>query len=72
MQGYLRSDGRKGIRNVVAVIYTVECSHHVATRIAAGMEDDVHVIGFGGCYPNDYAAMMLRAAGHAPERRRRR
>ena len=65
MQGYLRSDGRKGIRNVVAVIYTVECSHHVATRIAAGLEDDVHVIGFGGCYPNDYAAMMLeRLATH--------
>jgi len=65
MQGYLRSDGRKGIRNVVAVIYTVECSHHVATRIASGMEDDVHVIGFGGCYPNDYAALMLeRLATH--------
>ncbi len=65
MEGYLRSDGRKGIRNVVAVIYTVECSHHVATRIATGLEDDVHVIGFGGCYPNDYAAMMLeRLATH--------
>jgi altronate hydrolase len=65
MEGYLRSDGRKGIRNIVAVIYTVECSHHVATRIAAGMEDDVHVIGFGGCYPNNYAAMMLeRLATH--------
>ena len=66
MQGYLRSDGRKGIRNVVAVIYTVECSHHVATRIAGGMEDDVHVIGFGGCYPNDYAAMMLRRLATHP------
>ena len=65
MQGYLRSDGRKGIRNVVAVIYTVECSHFVASRIAAGLESDVHVIGFGGCYPNDYAAMMLeRLATH--------
>ncbi len=65
MHGYLRSDGRKGIRNIVAVIYTVECSRHVATRIAAGLEDDVHVIGFGGCYPNDYAALMLdRLATH--------
>jgi altronate dehydratase large subunit len=59
MQGYLRADGRKGIRNVVLVAYLVECAHHVATRIGAGMEDDVHVIGFGGCYPNDYASMML-------------
>jgi len=59
MLGYLRSDGRVGIRNVVAVVYLVECAHHVASRIAAGLQDDVHVIGFGGCYPNDYAAMML-------------
>ncbi len=65
MEGYLRSDGRKGIRNIVAVVYTVECAHHVATRVAAGLEDDVHVVGFGGCYPNDYAAMMLeRLATH--------
>jgi altronate dehydratase large subunit len=65
MQGYLRSDGRKGIRNVVAVVYTVECAHHVATRIASGMEDGVHVIGLSGCYPNDYTAMMLeRLATH--------
>ncbi len=56
--GYLRADGRKGIRNVVTVVYTVECAHHVAKKIAQGF-DDVHVIGFGGCYPNPYAAMML-------------
>ena len=59
ISGYPRSDGRKGIRNVVVVAYLVECAHHVAGRIAAGLEEDVHVIGFGGCYPNDYAAMML-------------
>ena len=34
MQGFLRSDGRKGIRNVVAVAYLVECAHHVAREIA--------------------------------------
>ena len=28
--GYLRSDGRKGVRNLVLVIYTVECAQHVA------------------------------------------
>ncbi len=58
IQGYLRQDGRKGIRNIVAIVYTVECARHVATRIAEGF-DDAHVIGFGGCYPNDYATMML-------------
>jgi altronate dehydratase large subunit len=56
--GFLRSDGRMGIRNVVTVVYTVECAHHVAKKVAEGF-DDVHVIGFGGCYPNTYGAMML-------------
>lgn len=60
MRGYLRSDGRKGIRNVVAVAYLVECAHHVAREIAAPLrEDDVHVIGFPGCYPNAYAQRMM-------------
>lgn len=35
LHGYLRSDGRKGIRNVVAVAYLVECAHHVAREIVA-------------------------------------
>jgi altronate hydrolase len=60
MQGYLRNDGRKGIRNVVAVGYLVECAHHVAREIAIPhREEDVHVIGFPGCYPNDYAQRMM-------------
>jgi len=33
MQGYLRSDGRKGIRNYLVVAYLVECAHHVAREI---------------------------------------
>ena len=57
---FLRPDGRKGIRNVVAVVYLVECSHHVAREIQLPFrEDDVHLIGFSGCYPNDYAFRML-------------
>jgi altronate dehydratase large subunit len=60
MRGWLRQDGRKGIRNVVAVAYLVECAHHVAREIALPLrESDVHVIGFPGCYPNDYAQLML-------------
>ncbi|WP_174770020.1 UxaA family hydrolase [Paraburkholderia hayleyella] len=35
LQGYLRQDGRKGIRNIVAVVYLVECAHHVAREIVA-------------------------------------
>jgi altronate hydrolase len=62
--GYLRPDGRKGIRNLILVIYTVECASFVAHAVADG-EDDVHVIGFGGCYDNAYAIrMMLALATH--------
>jgi altronate dehydratase large subunit len=58
--GYLRPDGRKGIRNVVVVAYLVECAHHVAREIAYPFrERGVHLIGFGGCYPNEYAARMM-------------
>ncbi|MBL8269930.1 UxaA family hydrolase [Steroidobacter sp.] len=61
-QGYLRSDGRKGIRNVIAVVYLVECAHHVARRIVDRCDDpDVHLIGFPGCYPNAYALQMMKA-----------
>ena len=56
MNGYLRQDGRKGIRNVILVVYLVECAHHVARAIVlqAGGHD-VQLIGFSGCYPNAYA-----------------
>ena len=61
MEGYLRSDGRKGIRNVLAVAYLVECAHHVAREIAAPFRDQgVHLIGFPGCFPNAYAARIMR------------
>ncbi len=56
--GYQREDGRVGIRDTVAVVYLVECARTVAEAIAAGVQD-VHVIGFGGCYPNSYAQRML-------------
>jgi altronate hydrolase len=35
LSGYPRGDGRKGIRNVVAVAYLVECARHVAREIVA-------------------------------------
>ena len=62
--GYRRPDGRMGIRNLVLVIYTVECAQHVAHAIAQG-EPDTHVIGFPGCYDNAYAIrLMLSLARH--------
>ena len=64
--GWLRPDGRKGIRNLVLVLYTVECAQHVAHLIAAG-EDDVHVVGFPGCYDNAYAIRLLLALAYELE-----
>ncbi len=60
LQGHLRQDGRKGIRNTLVIGYLVECAHHVAREIATPFRDtDVHVIGFSGCYPNDYGQTMM-------------
>jgi len=60
IRGFLRSDGRKGIRNHVAVAYLVECAHHVAREVAFPLRDrGVHLIGFPGCYPNTYAERVL-------------
>ena len=64
-QGWLRPDGRKGIRNLVLVIYTVECAQFVAHAIAAG-EDHVHAIGFPGCYDNAFAIRLMLALGRHP------
>src|SRR5580765_7505263 len=61
MTGYLRSDGRPGIRNVIVVAYLVECAHHVARNIVNSFPNqDVHLIGFSGCAPNEYANRMMQ------------
>ena len=58
--GYLRKDGRKGIRNRVLVIYTVKCSEFVAQRIVAKCDhNDVEMVGFDGCTDNQYAVDLL-------------
>lgn len=65
LMAWPRSDGRKGIRNTVVVAYLVECAHHVARNIVRPFEDeDVHVIGFPGCFPNDYAQTMMERFAH--------
>jgi len=62
MTGWLRADGRKGIRDAIVVVYLVECAHHVARRIVDKIDDPrVQLIGFPGCYPNDYALAMMKA-----------
>ena len=62
MIGKLRADGRKGIRDIALVVYLVECARHVAETIADSFrKGDVHVVGFGGCYPNAQAERVTRA-----------
>lgn len=63
--GFQRQDGRKGVRNHVLVIYTVECASHVAMEIARN-EPDAHVIGFPGCYDNAYAIRLMLALARHP------
>jgi altronate hydrolase len=60
MRGYVRRDGRKGIRNYVVVAYLVECAHHVARKIAEPYDlDGAQLIGFPGCYPSSYAQRVM-------------
>ena len=60
--GYLRADGRKGIRNHVLVVYTVECASFVAQEAARrACSPDVEVVGFSGCTDNEYAVRLLIA-----------
>ncbi|MCA1299745.1 UxaA family hydrolase [Stappia indica] len=60
IEGFPRQDGRKGIRNHVAVAYLVECARHVASEIVLPYrEAGAQVIGFPGCFPNDYAQKMM-------------
>ncbi|QJR82274.1 UxaA family hydrolase [Alteromonas pelagimontana] len=62
ISGFLRPDGRKGIRNITLVCYLVECAHHVARKIVdKADQSDVHLIGFPGCFPNDYALKQLQS-----------
>lgn len=63
--GYRRADGRKGVRNLVLVVYTVNCAEHVAHAIAAD-EPDTHVIGSPSCNDNAYALRLLLALARHP------
>jgi len=59
-EGWLRPDGQKGIRNYVAVVFTVECAEHVACEIA-GRFDDIQVFGYDGCHANEFVTRVMSA-----------
>jgi altronate hydrolase len=64
-KGYLRPDGTKGVRDILLVVYTVECARFVAEKVAAD-EDGVHCIGYAPCNDNDYAIRTLLALSRHP------
>jgi len=64
-KGWLRPDGQKGIRNHVAVAFTVECAEHVARKIAADY-DDVQLFGFDGCHSNDFVQRVYSSLVQHP------
>ncbi len=60
--GFVRPDGRKGIRNYVVVAYSVYCAQHVARLIAAPYRfEGVQLIGFDQCYPSDYGFHLMKS-----------
>ena len=59
-QAYARKDGKKGIRNLVLVVYTVKCAEFVAQQIVRqSNHPDVELVGFDGCTDNQYAVKLL-------------
>lgn len=62
--GYLRSDGKKGIRDKILVIYTVNCSWHVAVKIRdhwAQRGYDIDVVGQRSCQEHPNKTDVLKA-----------
>jgi len=57
-RGWLRTDGQKGIRNHIAVVWTVECAEQVARDIAAPF-DGVQLFGYDGCHSNEFVERVF-------------
>lgn len=65
VKGYQRKQGRPGIRNLVAVIYTVGCSQTVAERIASEFPE-ARVFGYFSCTRNASSEDSLITLGKHP------
>lgn len=68
--GYPRSDGRVGVRNLVAIIPSCGCANHAAARIAQQVPGAAFVDYVGGCSETDadleLAIDVLTGIGHHP------
>ena len=46
---------------MVLVVYLVECAHHVARKIVSSIDsEDVQLVGFPGCFPNEYSLRVMK------------
>jgi altronate dehydratase large subunit len=64
--GYEREDGSAGIRNIVLVIATSDCSEPVARKIAEKIGNTVSVTQHYGCIPGEMVANTLIGVGENP------
>lgn len=68
VKGYLRKNGEAGIRNKILVLYTVNCSAHMAFQIGKrlkGLGIDADVTGNESCYDNQAMVdQLLRLSVH--------
>lgn len=61
-QGFVRADGRAGVRNRVLVVATSDCAEPAARLIAQGMDDVVSVTQHLGCIALETVTTLVGAA----------
>lgn len=62
--GYLRPDGQIGIRNKVSIIYSTDCSRHIARQMKSLFPEGTQLFGYpGGCGFAEGAYHKLVALG---------
>jgi altronate dehydratase large subunit len=65
--GYPRPDGQVGIRNYIAIIYTVDCARFVSEQVAGRIRNGIS-LGWFSCYsmPKNEDADVLTGLGRNP------
>ena len=61
-QGFVRADGRAGVRNRILVVATSDCAEPAARMIAQGMDDVVSVTQHQGCIALETTTTLVGAA----------
>lgn len=61
-QGFVRADGRAGVRNRILVVATSDCAEPAARMVAHGMDDVVSVTQHQGCIALETTTTLVGAA----------